>query len=1011
MNIDHIIAPEIKNDELYGLIQSLAADEKLHHVLEIGSSSGGGSTEAFVSGLSRNPYKPKLYCMEVSQERFKVLKKTYEKYDFVQCYNCSSVPLSVFPSHEQVSAFLREEATPQRLIREEVVQGWLDQDIQYLNDHPAEQNGIRMIMEENQIEHFDMVLIDGSEFTGEPELDLVYGAKIILLDDSDTHKNFRSRQRLERDPNYELIRENPYLRNGYAAFRRKGTLLQDKSERLKINFFTIVLNGMPFIEHHIEVFNQLDCDWHWHIVEGVADLKHDTGWSVAAGGKVHDSIHHNGLSIDGSTEYLDQLKAQYPDRISIYRKENGAFWDGKKEMCNAPLKNIGEESLLWEVDADELWTSEQIEKVRELFLNDPDKTAAFFWCWFFVSPDKVISTRNCYGENMGGEWLRVWRFRPGMYWHKHEPPLLVEPIPGGNQVMDVGRKNPFNNDDTGNLNLVFQHFAYVTEAQLRFKELYYGYRAATERWRSLCEADEDSLLLSDYFDWVHDDTRVTACRNLGVEPLAQVDESGKWLFKTDCSSGKVRRLPENPVIVDGVFFQEYQTGIARVWKTLLEEWAKTDFGQTIIVLDRGGKSVPRIPNVNYVSFPLHQYNNMAYDRIMLQNVCDRLGARRFISTYCSFPEKTESVFMAHDMIPELFFADYRRNPMWVEKRQAIERAKGVICVSDNTKKDLLKFYGGIPDSSVIVAKNGVDRSFKPCSQQQIDAFKRKYGITRPYFLTVGNMDTYKNGKLFYEALSRMTMSYAFEVVALAPSSTVAGFRQLNPGVSIQCLRLPESEMAVAYSAAAALVFPSKYEGFGMPVLEAMSCACPVIVCPNGPMREVAGDAAIYVKDDDANAMADALCDVLKPRTRETLISRGLGRVTQFSWSDTASKIREVLEGGVGETHYSKEMAQQMMESGRYGEAICALKQLCEDEPNDPILLNDYAAAQFQMFKNNKSEDYLKQSILILRDVIRRWPSYPQAYQNLVAIYQFVGLNDKAEELMQQAISRLQPAKG
>lgn len=117
-----------------------------------------------------------------------------------------------------------------------------------------------------------------------------------------------------------------------------------------------MLNGEPFIRHHIEVLRQLPFKWHWHIVEGVADLKHDTAWSLQFGGRITDEIHQNGLSNDGTTEYLDDIKEQYPENITIYRKPHGVFWDGKLEMVNAPLANIHQECLLWQVDADELWT-------------------------------------------------------------------------------------------------------------------------------------------------------------------------------------------------------------------------------------------------------------------------------------------------------------------------------------------------------------------------------------------------------------------------------------------------------------------------------------------------------------------------------------------------------------------------------------------------------------------------------------------------------------------------------
>src|SRR4028119_1091945 len=143
---------------------------------------------------------------------------------------------------------------------------------------------------------------------------------------------------------------------------------------MPIHFFTIVLNGEPFIRYHIEIFNQLPFNWHWHIVEGVADLKHDTAWTLRFGGKITNEFHSQGRSKDGTSEYIDEIARIYPENITVYRKPEGVFWDGKREMVNAPLENIKEECLLWQVDADELWTGEQICKARQMFVENPEKT-------------------------------------------------------------------------------------------------------------------------------------------------------------------------------------------------------------------------------------------------------------------------------------------------------------------------------------------------------------------------------------------------------------------------------------------------------------------------------------------------------------------------------------------------------------------------------------------------------------------------------------------------------------
>ena len=218
--LNYLIPPEIKNDEFYTAIQKICREEDIQTVLEIGSSSGGGSTEAFVTGLRENPHNPKLFCMEVSKTRFAELKKIYEKDDFVKCYNVSSISLEKFPEKSEVIDFYRSTQNNLRLYPLEQVLGWLEQDIEYVKKSGVADNGIQKIKQENSIEYFDLVLIDGSEFTGSAELDEVYGAKYILLDDIETFKNYQSHSKLLTDNNYILIAENKHIRNGYSIFKK-----------------------------------------------------------------------------------------------------------------------------------------------------------------------------------------------------------------------------------------------------------------------------------------------------------------------------------------------------------------------------------------------------------------------------------------------------------------------------------------------------------------------------------------------------------------------------------------------------------------------------------------------------------------------------------------------------------------------------------------------------------------------------------------------------------------------
>ena len=350
--------------------------------------------------------------------------------------------------------------------------------------------------------------------------------------------------------------------------------------------------------------------------------------------------------------------------------------------------------------------------------------------------------------------------------------------------------------------------------------------------------------------------------------------------------------PKQPTImIDAVFFQLYQTGIARVWKSLLEKWANTNFANHILVLDRVG-TAPKIPGIRYRTIPAYSYNNTDADREMLQQVCNEEGAELFISTYYTTPIDTPSVFMAYDMIPEVVGADLSQ-PMWQEKHKGINHASAFIAISKNTARDITKFFSNIPSNSISVAHCGVDPLFSPASDAEINAFKYQYGINKPYFL-LGSLGGYKNSILFFQAFAQLADKQGFDIVATGAGSQLPSeWRQYTAGCTVHGLQLTDEELRLAYAGAVALVYPSKYEGFGMPVIEAMACRCPVITCPNASIPEVAGNAAIYVND-DVEGMANAICEVQKPSVRNTLISDGLQQAKQFSWSEMADTVSSVL---------------------------------------------------------------------------------------------------------------------
>ena len=663
---------------------------------------------------------------------------------------------------------------------------------------------------------------------------------------------------------------------------------------LPIHFFTIVLNGMPFIREHSARFASLAVPWHWHIVEGVAELKHDTAWSFRCGGRIPEGLHKMGLSFDGTSEYLDELVAVHPRQISVYRKTGGVFWHGKKEMVSAPLKHLPNDCLLWEVDVDEMWSAQNIEKMHKAFLKDASKTAAWYWCSFYTGPDLVVCTRNCYSQNPQQEWLRTWRYQSKDVWAKHEPPILLRGS-GPDAGKDVGALNAFDQNTTESFGVTFDHLAYVRSQQLAFKETYYGYSGALAAWTRLQNEAKDSskpLKLSDYFSWVRDTT--------------YVEKAHAFSPCRDRQDRKEANTPQKPpmTLVDGVVFQDqFNPGIARVWTSVLQAWVTSGFARYVSVLDRGG-SCPDIPGINRIPFPKRNIETRGFDSKLLQEACNQHLAEVFVSTNYTAPIETPSVCIVHDFIPEKI-ACSTTGPDWQEKGFAINHASALVCVSKNTADDLEELHPHTRNRTVKWAHLGVSDAIIRKGDSEVEAWRRANGITKPFFLLVGERfgllgdhgrgRGYKNAASFFRVFKDLNLGQTHQIVLFGGNRVLeTELAELADSSSV-LVRGNDDELASAYSGALCLVYPSKYEGFGLPVAEAISCGCPVITSNVASLPEVAGSHAVYVDPASDASMARAITRMLDAASQHTSSqSDPKASLRRFDWSKFAVTVQEAL---------------------------------------------------------------------------------------------------------------------
>lgn len=348
-------------------------------------------------------------------------------------------------------------------------------------------------------------------------------------------------------------------------------------------------------------------------------------------------------------------------------------------------------------------------------------------------------------------------------------------------------------------------------------------------------------------------------------------------------------------VLDAVFFQHGQTGIARQWQRILTLWGQGPFAEEFVVVDRGG-TLPPIPGLRVVRAPRQRLTAADHDAELLQRVCDHVGAGWFVSTYYTTPLHTPSVFMCYDMIPEVLNFDLDQ-PAWRQKTRAIHEARAFIAISHTSAVDLLWFHPRLHSVPALVAHCGTD--FTPAPAAAVAAFRQRYGLGRPYIMLSGTRTDYKNALLVFRALAHLgSLRRELAILCCGGRPTLEPeLAALAADTPVIVAHLDDHELQAAYTGAVALAYPSIYEGFGLPPLEAMACGTPVITAPAPAIAEVCGDAAAYVSPRNAAGLAQEMARLLRDEAaRADHVRRGMDRAARFTWQATAQSMADFLRG-------------------------------------------------------------------------------------------------------------------
>lgn len=240
------------------------------------------------------------------------------------------------------------------------------------------------------------------------------------------------------------------------------------------------------------------------------------------------------------------------------------------------------------------------------------------------------------------------------------------------------------------------------------------------------------------------------------------------------------------------------------------------------------------------------------------------------------PAKAKKVTTYHDVIPLKYPHLSHPKIVSVQKRRlklVEEEVDCVICVSNSTKNDLMEF-SRIPEEKIVVIYEGVSEVFKPQPEEEKVKFKKELGLPEKFILAISGIGERRNLKRIREA--------------------VKGYNLVVSGVDLPTL--PYYQLALLYSCASLLLYPSLYEGFGLPILEAMACGCPVITSNISSMPEVAGTAAIFVNPQNVDEIKKRVKEVMEDEDlKKGLIKKGFEQAKNFSWKKCAQETAQVYK--------------------------------------------------------------------------------------------------------------------
>ena len=366
------------------------------------------------------------------------------------------------------------------------------------------------------------------------------------------------------------------------------------------------------------------------------------------------------------------------------------------------------------------------------------------------------------------------------------------------------------------------------------------------------------------------------------------------------------------VIVDGIIYQKQsQGGISHIYDEILPRMCNEYDFLKIDLLTSGPckKALPVHSHIKHTAlFPIDSFlrptrlwrNKRFHIRAYLQHLTFSDSREKiWHSTYSTMPYnwKGPVVFSIYDMIHERFALDLFNQPYEedyrIHKRQCAKEADQIICISEATKLDIEKFLQ--IDSGKIKV---IHLASSPIFRQIENANHIPAQITsKPFLLYVGGRNSYKNFNNLLKAYGSWHSINEIDLVVVGRSwnkHELKLIKELKLEKHVFLVTdIDKEKLSILYNQATALVFPSLYEGFGIPLLEAMACGCPITASRIPTTLEIAGDFPVYFEPKEIDSIITALENVLNIKQNSDRVELGLKRARQFSWDITAHETLSI----------------------------------------------------------------------------------------------------------------------